>query len=59
MVMMKCSFSRVVVLVFSCLLGYYVYNMYTLFYPAQCSAKPRSQCLHPAYPSDTKLEVPK
>lgn len=54
---MKCSFTRVVLLLFSCLLGYYVYNLYSLFNPTQCSAKVRHRCLTPAYSSDKTLEV--
>ena len=55
--MAVCSFSRVVLLLFSCLLGYYAYNMYLLFNPAQCPAGNRNKCLLPAYSKEESLEV--
>ena len=55
--MAVCSFSRVVLLLFSCLLSYYAYNMYLLFNPTQCPANSRHKCLLPAYGREKSLEV--
>lgn len=52
-----CSFSRVVLVLFFCLLSYYAYSMYQLFYPTQCPSNSRNKCLLPAYSSKKTLEV--
>lgn len=54
---MALTFTRVVLLLFGCLLAYYGYTMYLLFYPAQCSMAQRHKCLLPAYTNEKPLEV--
>lgn len=57
MAFFKCSFTRIVLLVFVFFLSYYVYSMFLIFNPNQCSSKVRGSCLPPAYPSHQPLEV--
>lgn len=54
---MKCSVTRVLVVVALVYLVYNLYSVYSIFNPPSCKPNQKKNCLTPAYTEKQKLQV--